>query len=191
MVGERGFDRSHEVREDRALLQAADFRRRPHALEEAAARGALRPERELPINHRRARSAVLWVGSIPGTSTNVHSQSRCRYNASHIPIKRGKPPVTSRPVLNSPPFRRVNGYLPYSAKALEPLKKMSHLRQLMLCSDGLLDDGLAEVKAAPHLLSLGLKGHFTNEGLKHLSELPAIRRLSLSGRFDDEGLVHR
>lgn len=93
-------------------------------------------------------------------------------------------------VSSSQPKAYYGRKLPYSAVALEPLENMVHLRQLELSSDRLLDDGLAQVKAVPHLLSLTLTGHFTNEGLKHLSEMPEIRRLSLTGHFDDEGLIH-
>lgn len=94
------------------------------------------------------------------------------------------------PVSNSQPEAYYGREPPYSAVALEPLRTMDQLRQLALSSDRLLDDALSQVAAVPHLLSLSLHGHFTNEGLKHLSHLPEIRRLSLSGRYDDAGLIH-
>lgn len=79
---------------------------------------------------------------------------------------------------------------PYSAASLEPLRKMNHLRQLILASDRLLDDALGQIKFTPHLSVLSLHGHFTNDGLKHLGEMPCIRRLSLTGHFNDDGLAH-
>ncbi|MBS0207020.1 MAG: hypothetical protein JSS49_29440 [Planctomycetes bacterium] len=84
------------------------------------------------------------------------------------------------------PVRRAS----FSAAALEPLQRMSHLRELQLRGDGVSDDVLTFVGRVPHLISLTLDGRITNNGLKSLSGLKSLQRLSLEGDFDDAGLVH-
>jgi hypothetical protein len=51
-MGEMRFDSGGNECEGVATLLAAGFNYRQHRLDEAAAGGALRPERQLPPNHR-------------------------------------------------------------------------------------------------------------------------------------------
>lgn len=78
----------------------------------------------------------------------------------------------------------------FTAKYLESLRNMNHLKQLDLRGDGISNDALIRVGAVPGLLTLTIGGHFTNDGLQNLVGLKSLRHLSLDGNFDDEGLSH-
>ena len=57
---------------------------------------------------RRARSASLFVGPTPSTSTNVHKWWRPLHNSSHMPAKRRLP--LKAPLVFQPAYRQQQGF---------------------------------------------------------------------------------
>ena len=61
--------------------------------------------------------------------------------------------------------------------ALKSLTGLKRLERLSIGGDGLTDDGLVYLAELPHLNSLTLSGHFTDEGLAHLQKVQTLGSL--------------